>query len=135
MSGVRSQDRHEAEGGKRESARQIGGSMNDEPRMTIYEIRSTMSDILYASSEKGEVKSMNSDGDNKSLLKNKWMIFYLVLLFIVIAAGWFATGYLGDKAKEEILEYNDNIVSSHSDHLISEFEKVERGVKALSGSP
>jgi len=58
-----------------------------------------------------------------------------VLLFVVAVAGWFVTGYLSDKAKQEILEYNESIISLHSSRLTSEFEKIERAVKALSGSP
>lgn len=65
----------------------------------------------------------------------KWLIFYLVLLFIVACAGWFTTGYLGDQAKQEILEYNESWISLHSFHLTSEFEKIERAVESLSGSP
>lgn len=84
---------------------------------------------------KREILTMNFDGAKKFLPSRRWLISYLALLFIVIAAGWFATGYLGNKAKQEILEYNNNIVSSHFDHLTSEFEKIERNVKTLSGSP
>jgi len=78
---------------------------------------------------------MDSEKTGKIKSSSIWLISYLVVLFIVIAAGWLATGYLGDKAKQEILEYNDNIISFHSGHLIAEFEKIERGVRALSGSP
>ncbi|MBU2623367.1 MAG: diguanylate cyclase [Proteobacteria bacterium] len=63
------------------------------------------------------------------------MISYIVLLSVVITAGWFATGYLGDKAKQEILEYNESRISIHSNRLTTEIEKIKAGVKALSGSP
>jgi PAS domain S-box-containing protein len=64
-----------------------------------------------------------------------WLISCLTLLFIVICAGWFTTGDLGDKARQEILEYNESGISSHSSHLTAEFEKIERAVRTLSGSP
>jgi len=64
-----------------------------------------------------------------------WLISYLILLFIVAVAGWFTTGYLGDKARQEILEYNESRISLHSSHLTAEFEKIERAVKLLAGSP
>jgi len=63
------------------------------------------------------------------------LISYIVLLSVVITAGWFATGYLGDKAKQEILEYNESRISIHSNRLTTEIEKIKAGVKALSGSP
>jgi PAS domain S-box-containing protein len=71
----------------------------------------------------------------KTLFNSNWLILYLILMFIVAGAGWFATGYLGDKARQEILEYNDSRISLHSSHLIAEFEKINRAVKLLSGSP
>ncbi|MDP2754977.1 MAG: hypothetical protein Q8P40_11400, partial [Nitrospirota bacterium] len=64
-----------------------------------------------------------------------WLISYLAILFIVACAGWFTTGYLGDEARQEILEYNESEISSHSSHLTAEFEKIERAVRTLSGSP
>jgi hypothetical protein len=54
------------------------------------------------------VQSMSSSDAKKNL--NIWLIPYLILLLIVIAAGWFVTGYLGDKARQEIFEYNDKVM-------------------------
>jgi len=71
----------------------------------------------------------------KTLFNYIWIISCLILLFIVACAGWFATGYLGDKARREILEYNESRISLHSSHLTAEFEKIEKAVKLLSGSP
>ncbi len=51
---------------------------------------------------------MSSSDAKKNL--NIWLIPYLILLLIVIAAGWFVTGYLGDKARQEIFEYNDKVM-------------------------
>lgn len=64
-----------------------------------------------------------------------WLISYLALLCIVAVTGWFTTGYLGDKARQEIIEHSESIVSLHSAHFTAEFETVERAVKMLSGSP
>jgi diguanylate cyclase (GGDEF)-like protein/PAS domain S-box-containing protein len=83
----------------------------------------------------GEILTMSSDGAKKNLSNHIWLISYLILLFIVAVAGWFTTGHLGDKAKQEILEYNEFMISFHSSHLTAEFDKIERAVKSLSGSP
>ncbi|MFH1976620.1 MAG: HD domain-containing phosphohydrolase [Pseudomonadota bacterium] len=77
---------------------------------------------------------MNSDGDKKILSSHIWLISYLVLLCFVAGVGWFATIYLGNKARQEILEYNESKISLHSSHLTAEFEKIERAVRTLSGS-
>ena len=78
---------------------------------------------------------MSTVGTRKNLLHYIWIISYLILLLIVVVAGWFATGYLGDKAKQEIFEYNESGISLHSSRLTAEFEKIEKAVKSLSGSP
>jgi len=78
---------------------------------------------------------MSSDSDKKILLRHMLLISYLLLLFIVAGAGWFVTGYLGNKARQEILEYNESKISLHSSHLTAEFEKIEKAVKSMSGSP
>jgi C4-dicarboxylate-specific signal transduction histidine kinase len=56
-------------------------------------------------------------------------------LFIVAGAGWFATEYLGDKARQEIRENSEATISLHNARFTSECEKVERAVQAISGSP
>ncbi len=63
------------------------------------------------------------------------LMSYAILLFIVAGAGWFATGYLGEKAGQEIRENSEALISLHCAHLTAEFDKVERAVQALSGSP
>ncbi len=78
---------------------------------------------------------MATDNKKKKIFINKWLTLYLVLLFVVIGAGWFLTEYLGDKARQEILEYNESRMLLHSSHLTAEFEKIEKAVKAMSGSP
>ncbi len=77
---------------------------------------------------------MNFDQTKKNLSINIWFIAYLILLIIVITAGCFITGYLGDKARQEILEYNDKITSLHSSHLTAEFDKIDRAVRIMSGA-
>ncbi len=71
----------------------------------------------------------------KNVSSNIWLKSYWVLLFIVAGAGWFATGYLGDKALQEIRESSEAIVSLHVTRFTAECEKVERAVQAISGSP
>lgn len=73
--------------------------------------------------------------NKKSTLSYKWLIFYLILLAIVVGAGWFATGYLGDRARQEIIRDNESAISLLSAHLTSEMKKIDGAVKALSGSP
>lgn len=65
----------------------------------------------------------------------KWLILYLVLLAVVIGAGWFATGYLGDMARREIARENEAAIKLFSIHLTDEFKRIEGAVKSLSGSP
>ncbi|MFO7667931.1 MAG: PAS domain S-box protein, partial [Desulfobacterales bacterium] len=71
----------------------------------------------------------------ENIFWKRWLIVYLILLLIVSVAGWFVTGFLSDKARQEILKYNESEISSHTSHLTAEFEKIERAVKLLSGSP
>jgi diguanylate cyclase (GGDEF)-like protein/PAS domain S-box-containing protein len=70
---------------------------------------------------------------NKSY--HKWLILYLVLLSAVVGAGWFATGYLGDMARREVVRENEATIMLLSIHLTDEFKRIEGAVKALSGSP
>jgi diguanylate cyclase (GGDEF)-like protein len=65
----------------------------------------------------------------------KWLILYLILLSAVVGAGWFATGYLGDMAKREIVKENEATIMLLSILLTDEFKRIEGAVKALSGSP
>ncbi len=78
---------------------------------------------------------MISDKVGKILSSRIWLISCLVLLLLVAVGGWFVTGYLDDKARQEIVEYNESNISLHSSHLTAEFDKIERAVKLLSGSP
>ena len=78
---------------------------------------------------------MTTVSTKKAFFNYKWLTSYLALLFIVAVAGWFATGYLGDRARQEIIEYNESRILLHSSHLTSEFDKIDKAVKLLSGSP
>lgn len=62
-------------------------------------------------------------------------IVYGVLLFIVAGAGWLTTGYLEDKARQEIRENSESLISLYDTHFTAEFDVAERAVHALSGSP
>jgi PAS domain S-box-containing protein len=78
---------------------------------------------------------MNIAINNKFSSSYKVSIFYLILLFIVVGSGWFTTRYLGDKARQEILQFNKSTILTHSSYFTGEFEHIEREVKVLSGSP
>lgn len=78
---------------------------------------------------------MSTVSTKKIFSRYLWLILYLILLFIVAVAGWFLTGYLGEKARQEILEYNESSISLHSYHLTAEIEKTVRTAMLLSGSP
>jgi diguanylate cyclase (GGDEF)-like protein/PAS domain S-box-containing protein len=73
--------------------------------------------------------------NKENLLSQKWLILYLVLLSAVIGGGLFATGYLGDMARREIVKENEATITLLSTHLTDEFKRIEGAVKALSGSP
>ncbi len=73
--------------------------------------------------------------NNKVSLSYKVLIFYLTLLFIVAVAGWFATKYLGDKARQEILQSNESTILIQSSNFTGEFGHIEKTVSVLSGSP
>ncbi|MGB7908743.1 MAG: PAS domain S-box protein [Syntrophobacteraceae bacterium] len=73
--------------------------------------------------------------NNRVSSSYKISMFYLILLFIVAGSGWFATRYMGDKARQEILQFNEITILTHSSHFTGEFGYIERGVRVLSGSP
>jgi PAS domain S-box-containing protein len=78
---------------------------------------------------------MTSDGAGKFLSSRIWLISCLILLLLVAVGGWFVSEYLGYKARQEIIEYNESNISLHSSHLTSGFDKIERTVRTMSGSP
>ena len=78
---------------------------------------------------------MNIAINNKASSGYKVPIIYLTLLFIVAGAGWFATRYMGEKARQEILDFNESTILTHSSNFTGEFEHIERAVRVLSGSP
>jgi len=73
--------------------------------------------------------------NNKVSSSYKVSIFYLILLSVVVGAGWFTTRYLGDKARQEILQFNESTILTHSSHFTGELDHIEREVRVLSWSP
>ena len=73
--------------------------------------------------------------NKKGVAHYRWLIFYVVLLAIVVAAGFLATGYLGDMARQEILHDNEAAISVQSVHLTDELNRIEGCAKAMSGAP
>src|SRR5664280_1493431 len=69
---------------------------------------------------------------------NKRHFFYsllIILLLIVAVAGWFATDYLGNKARHEIVSESQASVLTLSIYVSSTFTTIEGTVKSMSGSP
>src|SRR5450759_1715415 len=69
---------------------------------------------------------------------NKRHFFYslpIILLLIVAVAGWFATDYLGNKARQEIIGESQASVLTLSTYVSSTFTTIEGAVKSLAGSP
>jgi diguanylate cyclase (GGDEF)-like protein/PAS domain S-box-containing protein len=71
----------------------------------------------------------------KYRLHHKWLIFILFLVSVVVGAGWLATGYLGELARQEIVKENEATSTLLSTLLTEELKKHAGAAKALSGSP
>lgn len=67
--------------------------------------------------------------------KHSWLILFVCLLVMNIAAGWYVSYYLGNIAKKEIIDGNEASTNALSILLDDEFSKMEGVVKALAGSP
>jgi PAS domain S-box-containing protein len=72
---------------------------------------------------------------NKYELRYKWLMFSLLFMSVVVGAGWFATGYLGDMARQEIVKENEATITLLSTRLTDELKNLAGGTKATSGSP
>ena len=59
----------------------------------------------------------------------------MILLLIVAVAGWFATDYLGNKARQEIIAESQASALTLSIYVSSTFTNIEGAVKSLAGSP
>ncbi|MFA6033698.1 MAG: cache domain-containing protein [Myxococcota bacterium] len=59
----------------------------------------------------------------------------VVLLLTVVFAGWFATEYLGNKARREIIAESRASVSTLSIYVSATLGKYEEAVKSMAGSP
>ena len=59
----------------------------------------------------------------------------MILLLIVAVAGWFATNYLGNKARQEIVGESQALLLTLTIHVSSTFTNIEGAVKSLAGSP
>jgi len=72
---------------------------------------------------------------NKYELRHKWLMFSLLFMSVIVGAGWFATGYLGDMARQEIVKENEATITLLSTHLTDELKNLAGAAKAMSGSP
>ena len=59
----------------------------------------------------------------------------MILLLIAAVAGWIATDYLGNQARQEIIGENQTSVLTLSTYVSSTFTNIETAVKSLAGSP
>ena len=69
---------------------------------------------------------------------NKKRFFYsipIILLLIVAVVGWFATDYLSNAARQEIIRESEASVLTLSTYVSSTFTNIEGAVKTLAGSP
>jgi PAS domain S-box-containing protein len=69
---------------------------------------------------------------------NKRRLFYMLpvmLILVVVASGWYATIYLGNKARQEIIGESQASVLTLSIYVSSTFKSIEGAVKSLAGSP
>ncbi|MFZ3047189.1 MAG: cache domain-containing protein, partial [Desulfatirhabdiaceae bacterium] len=87
------------------------------------------------------LKVYNSDislPDREILRMNKRRVFYflpMILLLIVAVAGWFATVYLGNKARQEIIGESQASVFTLSVYVSTTINVIENAVNALADSP
>lgn len=65
------------------------------------------------------------------------LLYSLPIVFLLIAAvaGWFATDYIGNKSRQEIVAESLADTLALTIHAFSTFTHFERAVKALAGSP
>jgi diguanylate cyclase (GGDEF)-like protein/PAS domain S-box-containing protein len=61
--------------------------------------------------------------------------FTLILLLIAAVAGWFVTDYLGNKARQEIIEESRASSLTLSIYVSSTLNKFKEAVKSMAGSP
>jgi C4-dicarboxylate-specific signal transduction histidine kinase len=69
---------------------------------------------------------------------NKKHFFYslpIILLLIVVAAGWFTTDYFGNKARQEIIGESRASALTLSIYVSSTFNNLAGAIKSLAGSP
>jgi diguanylate cyclase (GGDEF)-like protein/PAS domain S-box-containing protein len=69
---------------------------------------------------------------------NKRHLIYslpVILLLIIAVTGWFATDYLGNQARQEIISEGRASVLTLSTYVSSAFTTIEGAVKSLAGSP
>jgi len=69
---------------------------------------------------------------------NKRRFFYslpIILLLIIVVAGWFATAYLGNKARQEIIKESEASTLTLSIYVSSTLNNLEGAARSLAGSP
>ena len=67
--------------------------------------------------------------------KHLYYSLFVILLLIVVAAGWLTTDYFGKKARQEIIGESQASVLTISIYVSSIFDNLAGAVKSLAGSP
>ena len=69
------------------------------------------------------------------LSKRRFLYSLLIILLLIVAvAGWFATGYLGNYARQEIIGESQASVLTLSTYVSSTLNNIEGATKSLAGS-
>ncbi len=69
---------------------------------------------------------------------NKRRFLYLppiILLLIITVSGWFVMDFLGNKARQEIIQEGQTSILTLSTHIFSTLNSYEGAAKSLAGSP
>ena len=78
---------------------------------------------------------MKSLSNKYMFLRQKWLMFSLLFMSVVVGAGWLATGYLGDLARQEIVQEDEATIALLSTLLTDDLQKHAGTAEAISGSP
>ena len=65
----------------------------------------------------------------------RWLMLLVILLIAVVIGGWRAAEYLGDIARQEIINDKEDSLSLLSTYIISDSQKFECAVKSLAAFP
>ncbi len=73
--------------------------------------------------------------DKRRFTYTPWWILSIILVVVVGLAGWRATEFLGNAARQEIIRENEASLLTLSTFITSELQRIEGAAKSLSGAP